>query len=128
MATDITSVDPRTGAVTHRLGAETSAGQLEAVLSDGASASESLEELTSTDRARALRHVADAVGADRALVELADEETALGPARLTGELARTAGQFRLFADVLEEGSLLDVVIDTRRAAEEPGGPGPISAA
>ena len=52
------------------------------------------------------------------------QETALGPARLTGELARTAGQFRLFADVLEEGSLLDVTIDTRRSADEAGASGP----
>jgi NADP-dependent aldehyde dehydrogenase len=117
-------VDPRTGAVTHRLGAETSAEQLEAIVSEGAAASEALEELTLPERVRALRRVADAVGADSALAELADEETALGPARLSGELARTAGQFRLFADVLEEGSLLDVAIDTRRAADEPGGPRP----
>jgi NADP-dependent aldehyde dehydrogenase len=110
--------------VAHRLGSETSVGQLEAVLSDGARACEALEEVTLPERVRALRHVADAVAATPALAELADEETALGAVRLTGELARTAGQFRLFADVLEEGSLLDVAIDTRRAAGEPGGPRP----
>jgi NADP-dependent aldehyde dehydrogenase len=124
MSPDVVSVDPRTGAVTHRLGAETSVEQLEAVLSDGAAAAEALEEVTLPERARALRHVAAAVAAATSLAELADEETALGPARLTGELARTAGQFRLFADVLEEGSLLDVTIDTRRSADEPGGPRP----
>ncbi len=124
MPADVVSMDPRSGAITHRLGAETSAEQLEAVISAGAAASEALEELALPDRVRALRHVADAVAADTTLAELADEETALGPARLTGELARTAGQFRLFADVLEQGSLLDVVIDTRRSGDEPGGPRP----
>ena len=124
MSADVVPVGPRTGAVAHRLGNETSVGQLEAALSDGASAGEALEDITLPERVRALRHVADAIAATSSLAELADEETALGPVRLTGELARTAGQFRLFADVLEEGSLLEVTIDTRRAADEPGGPRP----
>ncbi len=118
------SVDPRTGAAPPGLGTETSAGQLEAALFDGARAGEELEEITLPERVRALRHVAAAIAAEPSLAALADEETALGPVRLTGELARTAGQFRLFADVLEEGSLLEVTIDTRRAADEPGGPRP----
>jgi NADP-dependent aldehyde dehydrogenase len=124
MSVEIVSMDPRSGAVTHRLGGETSADQLEAVLANAATAFEALEEVTLPERARALRTVADSVAASTALAGLADEETALGPTRLTGELARTAGQFRLFADVLEEGSLLDVTIDTRRSADEPGGPRP----
>lgn len=124
MSPDVVAVDPRTGAVTHRLGADTSADQLATVLAAAAAASEALEDVPLPERVRALRHVAAAVGAATSLAELADQETALGPARLTGELARTAGQFRLFADVLEEGSLLDVTIDTRRSAEEPGGPRP----
>lgn len=124
MSSDIVSVDPRTGVVTHRLGGETSADQLEAVLANAAVAFEALEDVTLPERTRALRTVADAIAAGTALAGLADEETALGPTRLTGELARTAGQFRLFADVLEEGSLLDVTIDARRSADEPGGPRP----
>ena len=42
------------------------------------------------------------------LVEAADAETALGPVRLTGELARTGYQLRAFADVVDEGAFLDV--------------------
>ncbi|QJU55698.1 aldehyde dehydrogenase (NADP(+)) [Herbiconiux sp. KACC 21604] len=45
------------------------------------------------------------------LVQLADAETSLGVARLTGEVARTSGQLRLFADVVAEGSYLEAVID-----------------
>lgn len=45
------------------------------------------------------------------LVALADEETALGETRLTGEVARTAGQLRFYADVAREGSYLGVAID-----------------
>ncbi len=63
-------------------------------------------------RAGWLRAVADALDA-RAdeLVALADAETALGSTRLTGEVARTTGQLRLFADVIEEGSYLEAIID-----------------
>lgn len=45
------------------------------------------------------------------LVETADAETALGPVRLTGELARTCYQLRAFADIVDEGAFLDVIIN-----------------
>lgn len=45
------------------------------------------------------------------LVEVADRETALGPARLTSELARCAAQLRFYGDVAVEGSWLGVTLD-----------------
>ncbi|KUN38851.1 aldehyde dehydrogenase [Streptomyces longwoodensis] len=63
-------------------------------------------------RAAFLRGAADALEAARdGLVETADAETALGPVRLTGELARTCYQLRAFADIVDEGAFLGVVID-----------------
>jgi NADP-dependent aldehyde dehydrogenase len=63
-------------------------------------------------RAAALSAVADAVAASGpALVATAMSETGLSEARLTGELTRTVVQIRLFADVVVEGSYLDVRID-----------------
>ncbi|KAB2388643.1 aldehyde dehydrogenase family protein [Actinomadura montaniterrae] len=56
------------------------------------------------------------------LVAAADAETALGGARLTGEAARTSGQLRLFAEVLREGSFLDVRIDSADPAAVPPKP------
>ncbi|GAA3306898.1 aldehyde dehydrogenase (NADP(+)) [Streptomyces cinereospinus] len=65
-----------------------------------------------TVRAAFLRTAADRLAAARdRLVEAADAETALGPARLTGELARTCYQLRAFAGIVDEGAFLDVVID-----------------
>ncbi|GGX79116.1 aldehyde dehydrogenase [Streptomyces minutiscleroticus] len=65
-----------------------------------------------TVRAAFLRTAADRLeGAKEQLVEVADAETALGPVRLTGELARTCYQLRAFADIVDEGAFLDVVID-----------------
>ena len=50
------------------------------------------------------------------LVGLADQETALGAARLTGEVARTAGQLRFYGDVAVEGSYLGVTVDEATGA------------
>src|SRR5262249_43221645 len=49
-------------------------------------------------------------------IAIADKETALGLPRLTGELARTAGQLRFYADVAAEGSYLDATIDSATAS------------
>lgn len=63
-------------------------------------------------RAAFLRTAADELEAVRdQLVEVADAETALGPVRLTGELARTCYQLRAFAGIVDEGAFLGVVID-----------------
>jgi NADP-dependent aldehyde dehydrogenase len=66
------------------------------------------------DRARVawLTAIADAFdGAGDDLLAAADAETALGPARLTGEWARTRAQVRLFAALVADGSYLETVID-----------------
>lgn len=65
-----------------------------------------------TVRAAFLRSAAELLDASKDhLVEAADAETALGPVRLTGELARTSFQLRAFADIVDEGAFLGIVID-----------------
>ncbi|HEX6454247.1 MAG TPA: aldehyde dehydrogenase (NADP(+)) [Trebonia sp.] len=61
-------------------------------------------------RATALDAIADALD-DRTeeLVAIADTETALGNERLTGEVARTTGQLRLFAGVVRNGGYRNAV-------------------
>ena len=77
-----------------------------------ASAASDFAALPSKDRAAFLRAIADELTADgAAIVERAQLETGLPKARLDGELARTTGQLRLFADVVEEGSWVDARID-----------------
>lgn len=46
------------------------------------------------------------------LVARAHAETALPEARLNGEIGRTTGQLRLFAELVKNGSWVDAVIDT----------------
>ena len=53
------------------------------------------------------------------LVERATLETALPEARVQGERARTCGQLRLFAGLVEEGSWVDARIDTGDPARRP---------
>jgi acyl-CoA reductase-like NAD-dependent aldehyde dehydrogenase len=61
---------------------------------------------------RAIAGELDGLGSS--LVSVADRESGLGEPRLTGELARSTGQFRLFAELCEEGSFLEAVIDHAR--------------
>ena len=67
-----------------------------------------------------LRAIADELTADgAAIVERAQLETGLPKGRLEGELARTTGQLRLFAEVAEEGSWVDARIDEALPERKP---------
>lgn len=91
---------------------DTSPAELEGVLAAAAAAAKPFAALRPTDRAVALRRVAEALDGDATtLVELAMTETHLPEARLRGELNRTTFQLRLFAEVLEEGAYLEAIID-----------------
>lgn len=63
-------------------------------------------------RAKFLRAIADNIEAlGDTLIERASLETSLPNVRFVGERARTCGQLRMFADLLEEGSWVDARID-----------------
>jgi 2,5-dioxopentanoate dehydrogenase len=63
-------------------------------------------------RAALLRRIAELFETHAAVIqERAHQETALPPGRLQGETARTCGQLRLFAALLEEGWWCDARID-----------------
>ncbi len=75
------------------------------------------------ERGRLLRAIADGIDASATdLIERAHMETALPRPRLTGEVARTSGQLRLFAQVVEEGSWVMARIDTADPARTPPKP------
>ncbi len=60
-----------------------------------------------------LRHIASGLeAAAPQIIQRAHLETALPEGRLQGELARTANQLRLFAQVAEEGSWVDARLDS----------------
>ena len=63
-------------------------------------------------RALFLRTIADNIEAlGDTLIERASLETALPNQRFVGERARTCGQLRMFADLLDEGSWVDARVD-----------------
>jgi NADP-dependent aldehyde dehydrogenase len=106
----IQGYDPRTGKPSGEPVAETTDSAVDAIAEAAAAARPGWEALGPAGRAAALRTVAGALDAQAAdLAAVADTETALGSARLTGEVARTTGQLRMFADVLTGGGYLDVI-------------------
>jgi len=106
----IQGYDPRTGKPAGEPVAETTGSAVDAIAEAAAAARPGWEAIGPAGRAAALRAVAAALDAQAGeLAAVADTETALGGTRLTGEVARTTGQLRMFADVLEDGGYLDLI-------------------
>ncbi|MER7518830.1 aldehyde dehydrogenase family protein [Streptomyces sp. NPDC126499] len=108
-AEPVWSVDPRTGKPREQVAVEATAEDVDRAVRAAHAARGALADRTA--RAALLRTAAELLDEAQArVVETADAETALGPARLTGELARTTAQLRYFADIVDEGAFLDVRI------------------
>ncbi|AZM52550.1 aldehyde dehydrogenase (NADP(+)) [Streptomyces sp. WAC 01529] len=117
-AAPVWSVDPRTGKQREQVAVEAAAEEVDQAVRAARAAAPALADRTV--RAAFLRTAAGLLEeAKDHLVEAADAETALGPVRLTGELARTCYQLRAFADIVDEGAFLDVVIDHPDASATP---------
>ncbi|MCZ4587766.1 aldehyde dehydrogenase (NADP(+)) [Rhodococcus opacus] len=92
---------------------DTTTEDYERILSAAETAATSLARTDPSRRAQILRSMADALDANGAeLVPLAAADSSLPEARLRGEVSRTTMQLRMFADVVEEGSWLEAIIDT----------------
>ncbi|WP_149179538.1 aldehyde dehydrogenase (NADP(+)) [Streptomyces sp. TRM49041] len=117
-AAQVWSVDPRTGKRREQVASEATAADVDRAVRAAHDARAALADLAV--RAAFLRTAADRLEAakDR-LVEVADAETALGTPRLPGELARTCYQLRAFADIVDEGAFLDVIINHSDATATP---------
>ncbi len=109
-AAPVWSVDPRTGKQREQVAVEATAQEVDAAVRAAHAARPALADRAV--RAAFLRGAAEHLeAAKEQLVEAGDAETALGPVRLTGELARTCFQLRAFADIVDEGEFLGVVIN-----------------
>ncbi|MFK4225658.1 aldehyde dehydrogenase (NADP(+)) [Streptomyces sp. NPDC019890] len=109
-AAPVWSVDPRTGNPREQVAVESTAEEIDRAVRAADAARPALADRSV--RALLLRTAADLLDEAREyVIEAADAETALGPTRLTGELARTTAQLRAFADVVDEGAFLDIHID-----------------
>ncbi|MFG2486629.1 aldehyde dehydrogenase (NADP(+)) [Streptomyces virginiae] len=108
--TSVWSVDPRTGKQREQVAVEATPQEVDEAVRAAHAARGALAD--ATVRAAFLRAAAALLDESAAhVIEAADAETALGPGRLTGELARTTGQLRAFADAVDAGAYLDIRID-----------------
>ncbi|GAA0528727.1 aldehyde dehydrogenase (NADP(+)) [Saccharopolyspora thermophila] len=104
--------NPRTGEPVGREVPDSSATEVSAAIARAQDCAQWLADLPHNRRAELLHALATALrDNETSLVELADAETALGDRRLTGELARSAAQLDMFADVLDDGAFCEAVID-----------------
>ena len=110
MAEPVWSIDPRTGKQREQVTVEATSADVDRAVRAAEATREALaDRATRVTLLRTAADLLDEAGAE--LVATADAETALGTPRLTGELARTTAQLRLFADEVADGGYLDVVID-----------------
>jgi NADP-dependent aldehyde dehydrogenase len=114
-------IDPRTGDPVGEPVPETV--DLGPVLAAAAAAAGPWAASAPAERARLLRALADRLDAAAGeLVPLAAAESGLPDARLVGEVARTSGQLRLFAEVALDGAYLEVILDPADPALTPPRP------
>ena len=114
------AVNPATGKNTQYTFHEATLASVDEAVTAAAEAFEFLRHTSTEERAKLLDAIAaeiEALGDD--LLETANEETALGLPRLTGERGRTTGQLRAFANLLREGSYIDAIIDTAQPDRQP---------
>jgi NADP-dependent aldehyde dehydrogenase len=81
---------------------------------------ETYSTLTKGKKAMFLRSIADEIIAlGDTLIERASAESGLPAPRLIGERARTTNQLKMFADLLDEGSWVEAIVDTAIPDRQP---------
>ena len=114
------AIDPRSNRALDPAFAEASIDEIDSAVRAATDATEVWGRQPAASRAELLERAADEIenlGDD--LIERADQETALGAARLTGERARTTGQLRFFAGLLRDGWWQSLRIDTADPDRQP---------
>ena len=90
---------------------EASLADVDRALEAAEGASDEYRQAPAAQRAAFLDRIAEEIERVGDLLDVAHKETALPAERLAGERARTAGQLRLFANLVREGSWVDARID-----------------
>ncbi|MGB7546865.1 MAG: aldehyde dehydrogenase (NADP(+)) [Terracidiphilus sp.] len=114
------ALNPQTGAALPPLYHSATPAEVDEAAELAAQAFASYSQTSGKTRAAFLRRAAEGFEAQRQeLAERAHLETALPMPRLLGEVGRTAGQLRLFAGVVEEGSWVQARIDPALPDRQP---------
>lgn len=119
-APSFTGFDPRTGEALEPAFREATLDEVNTACVLASEAAAGLRALEPSRRAAFLRRIADEIeGLGDALLQRAERETALPPARLQGERGRTVAQLRMFAGVVEDGSWVGARIDHALPERQP---------
>jgi NADP-dependent aldehyde dehydrogenase len=112
--------NPATGARLDPPYHEAAPGEIDRAMDLAASAFAPYRARPAAERADFLERIAEEILAlGDVLIDRAHRETGLPAARLTGERARTAGQLRMFAALIREGSWVEARIDRAQPARQP---------
>jgi NADP-dependent aldehyde dehydrogenase len=119
----VQGINPRSGEPVGEPVPVTTPAELDAILAAAAAASAGFGTSRPEVRIALLHALADRLD-ERTdeLAALAAAESGLAPGRLTGEVARTSSQLRLFAGVIEDGGYLEVIADSADPAAVPPRP------
>lgn len=116
----VRAANPATGESLEPAFCQAGPAEVDAAMQAAESAFRQTRDLPAQRWAELLDAIADRILAlGDPLLTTAQAETALPPARLTGERARTTGQLRLFAALVREGAWTDAVIDTADPERQP---------
>ncbi len=114
------AVDPATGRELDPSYFEATAEDVDRAMNTSVAGFEMYRKVEPAKRATFLRTICTEIESlGETLIERANAETALGVDRLRGERARTVGQLRMFADLIDEGSWVDARIDLPNAERKP---------
>jgi len=114
------AVNPATGESLEPQFFTASAGEVDQALALADQAFPVYAALPGAKRAAFLRRIADEIeGVVEDIAERGPQETGLPEARMRGETARTTGQLRLFASLIEEGSWVDARLERPQPERQP---------
>ncbi|ANN71370.1 aldehyde dehydrogenase (NADP(+)) [Bordetella bronchialis] len=114
------AVNPATGETLSPSFAQAGPAEVEQACALAWAAFDAYRETSLESRARFLEAIGEQImQLGQPLIDRAVAETALPPARIEGERARTVGQLRLFAQVVRAGEFLDVRVDPAMPDRQP---------
>ncbi|SER26659.1 aldehyde dehydrogenase (NADP(+)) [Pedobacter rhizosphaerae] len=117
---NLKAVNPATGLLLEGEFCKASETDVNKALVAATAAFQIYRHVNKTEKAAFLNAVADEITAiGEELVARASAESGLPLPRLQGELGRTTGQLRLFANLVAEGSWVDAIIDTALPERQP---------
>jgi NADP-dependent aldehyde dehydrogenase len=117
---DLKAVNPATGLLLDGEFYKASETDVNHALVSASAAFEIYRNVDKNKKAAFLNAIADEIASiGEALVTRASAESGLPLPRLQGELGRTTGQLRLFANLVAEGSWVDAIIDTALPERQP---------